>query len=273
MKGGNVTEYKLLRIELESIKKCITDYMRFLFILVGASFSILGGIGAITNEDIYKLPIACSVLAISYIALSLLYILMYKFISHNRYAGYCLCLSQEEWNNDSNVCDIILWEVCVTLLRQKDIKMYRDGVAIPDELKDDSGNIISSNKSDDNFLKRLRFFIGTMLFARKTDSWGFPVTIVRIFLIVIISCIATYIYFIVPTIYDCIAGVNGTRVVVIMFIIAFIIKVLIGCSMINHFYFIMKGDYTIYKFCEHIKHIRKRLLEVNYGIDVSYIKL
>ncbi len=127
MQKQNVSEYKIIRSEAETIKNCITDYVKFLFLIVGAVISALGI--SLSKTDLTHISIAYSSISsivISFLVISMLYILLYKFISHNRYLGYSLLLCQEKWKNEGSEKkgfqddDLIIWELCLNQLRKFD---------------------------------------------------------------------------------------------------------------------------------------------------------
>ena len=118
---------------METIKKCITDYMGFLFLLVGGSFSAWAGIAILSKGEMIFPAIGYCSLGLSLIAVLMLLILVYKFISHNRYAGYCLLLSREIWQKSQPDDALLIWEVCVDQLRAS---RAVDPEHVPDEYKE-----------------------------------------------------------------------------------------------------------------------------------------
>lgn len=57
MQKQNILEYRIIRKEIDSIKKCTTDYLEFLFLIAGIVFSAWGAINAISDITNYE-PIA-----------------------------------------------------------------------------------------------------------------------------------------------------------------------------------------------------------------------
>lgn len=154
MQKQNVTEYKIIRSEIDAIKKCMTQYMGFLLLGAGAALSAWGGISALSKGPLTHPPIAYSSLALSLIAVSLLFILVYKFNSHNRYAGYCLLLSQEMWDDaNDREDDLLIWELCVDLLRVSNAEAAKK---IPLEY----GEYVQTSQIDERNIPRSSLWLG-----------------------------------------------------------------------------------------------------------------
>lgn len=191
MQTENKTEYATIRSEMEQIKGCTTHYMSFLLLGVGGVFSFWGTRILSTSDNVSYLSIAYSAFALSIFSLLMLVILTYKFVSHNRYAGYCLLLGSEWWvGYCDHIKEMAIWELCVDILRSIENSVtvnrpplynscsmaYQD---IPVELRSDS----------ERSFRYLRYLFRSSS-ALKTGSWSFPVRIVRIFYVVIFLCIA-----------------------------------------------------------------------------------
>ena len=89
-------EYLRIREEAESVKICMTDYVKFLVLGIGVAFYAWGNsVVTVAPEKLWI--IALSAFCIAVISGLLLLVLIYKFISHNRYVGYCQALSLEDW--------------------------------------------------------------------------------------------------------------------------------------------------------------------------------
>jgi hypothetical protein len=276
MQRQNITEYTLLRKEIESIKKCITDYVGFLFLTVGGAFSIGAGISALAKNNITNLPLAYSALAVSYIAISMLYILMYKFLSHNRYVGYCLCLSQEKWSDAAERYDgdVLIWELCLTLLRILDIKnIEKRKVVIPQEYEqfDDVFNIVSSSHVGIKRPNCVWFFFKAMVRQYKSVTWGFPITIVRIFLIVIVSCVFITILLLYPYFEKCASGDRMCGAITGVFALSALYQIFLGYMISKRFYEVMDGESTVLRFNNKFEVIRLNILEKIYKVNAQYV--
>ena len=95
MQSQNLSEYILVRKELQEVKNCITQYMGF--VLGGSSLSFIGVWFSRRNGEDFLAPAYIS-LSLSIIVVLVLVILFYKFNSHNRFAGYRKLLIQEVWD-------------------------------------------------------------------------------------------------------------------------------------------------------------------------------
>jgi hypothetical protein len=124
----NVKEYEIIRNEMQNIKSCITSYLSLIIGTSGIS------IFAVSYIEIRKEPIEIITIIYFFVAIlltAIYYVLIYKFISHNRYAGYLRLISQEvkfgllhpenETNNANSKQnfidkDILVWELCMCKL-------------------------------------------------------------------------------------------------------------------------------------------------------------
>jgi len=91
MESQNVEEYKGLRQEILTLKACITTYVGFVLLVVGPAFwELTKGMSGRPNGAMALFALmACFALKVVFLLLS------YKFVSHNRYCGYCKLLEQE----------------------------------------------------------------------------------------------------------------------------------------------------------------------------------
>lgn len=274
MERQNVAEYKIIRKEIEAIKKCITDYMGFLLIGVGTSYSALGGIVAIKRNDIYYDAIAYSSLAISFIAISILYILLYKFISHNRYVGYCLLLNQEIWDqNDCRYDDIFIWELCLTLLRKSEIAKHAE-VSQNDRISEEDKELdsillkVKQQQASYGVMDDILFFIKSLLTIQKTPSWGFPTTIVRIIFIVILSSVGLCVYNIVPVFKK--ISPNNLDATIPIIVTALLFHLLLWYGVARKYHIIMKGHENVINFCSRFIPIRNDILRKNFDVSAKW---
>ena len=118
----NVKEYELISAELHSIRNCITSYISY---LIGSS-----GIGVCIISYFKTLQISHSLSLFITVSTTLVisamhYILIYKYNSHNRYAGYLRLISQEislasikkkNGREQKKIEHLICWELCVSML-------------------------------------------------------------------------------------------------------------------------------------------------------------
>ena len=186
MQEQNISEYKLIREELSSIKRCMTDYLGF--ILGGSGFAVFG-LGFIVNPDgSGRITAMYASLALSLVLVFVLLVLMYKFNSHNRIAGYALLLNQERWKTPAVwPRDLMLWEVCVEILREIDLKddllSKINKVLTEDEKKLNPIRSLDlrAREPGQNF-KGLKLLRQTLSGTQQTASWGFPIAVVRVFM-------------------------------------------------------------------------------------------
>lgn len=120
MEARNKYEYGLIRAEILDTKDCIRSYVNFGIILVGA---FVAGIGALFEVNGRMFVTGIFAITGTIAILIFLRILIYKFISHNRLAGYSKICSAESFlnesklnnsNNDQNnnkEDDIVMWEI------------------------------------------------------------------------------------------------------------------------------------------------------------------
>lgn len=122
MQPQNLAEYAILRQEIESVKNCMTTYVGFVF--AGAATAEISLLVQEKAKDGYPFY-ATACLVAAFITVLVLRVILYKFNSTNRYAGYCKLLSQERYdieNSSSN--QIHLWEPCLSLLRKSNLSPY-----------------------------------------------------------------------------------------------------------------------------------------------------
>jgi hypothetical protein len=275
MQKQNFQEYVALRREIDSIKKCVTDYMGFLILGIGAAFSVWGTIGA-KSSDNYNviLPLGYSSLAISLVVVFMLLILIYKFISHNRYVGYCILLTQEIWDEECktkhDIDSLMLWELCVNQLRVKEVigsaKILEEHVAFNQQYK-----IIDTEPSPSTISTGLWFLFKALFRFQKSASWGFPLTIVRIFVVVVWSCVVFGIYALYPTICMGTFGWHNESTLALGFLgIVVISQILLWLNIATKIHSIMMGSSTVTSFAERFRPVRKQALEEVYEITAQW---
>ena len=175
------TEYENLRKEIESIKKCITDYQGYLFTSSGVLLTAWGLTATLQqNSDVARHAIGSVALAASSIVTFMMAILVYKFVSHNRCAGYSLLLTSEIWPVEQNDIEIITWELCVSWLRANESP---GGGAVLDAYPEYREVFLHERQTaqSSTHLNGFVFLLQALASFQKSSSWGFPVTVVRIF--------------------------------------------------------------------------------------------
>jgi hypothetical protein len=275
MQKQNFQEYVSLRKEIDSIKKCVTDYMGFLILGIGAAFSVWGTIGAKSTETYNViLPLGYSSLAISMVAVFMLFILIYKFISHNRYVGYSILLTQEIWNEKSNKKfdgdSLMLWELCVNQLRKKEVigsaKITEELVAFNKQNK-----VIDVEPTPSTISTGIWFLFKALFRVQKTTSWGFPLTIVRIFVVVVWSCVVFGTYALYPTIFAAEFGWHNASTIATGFLVVVVVsQIFLWLNIATKIHSIMVGSSTVTSFANRFRPLRKQALEEVYGISAEW---
>lgn len=192
MQSQNFAEYKAVRQELAHVRTCITTYVRY--VVVGAA-PALWFLAGRTSEPHSALGMSFAAILLSLMSMLILFLLSYKFTSHNRCAGYSKLLTHEHFvsrtsgRNVSTLLDrcIFYWEICVDRLRAADSDPDRfqallnlsGELNLPDmpDLKEILGSIAKRD--------RLAWLKGwALIFScshEKSGSWKLPIYIARIF--------------------------------------------------------------------------------------------
>lgn len=123
MQAQNVEEYKAIREELARVRSCITSYVSFVVLGSGPAFAFLAGK---TSEKPSDLAMGFAALLLAILSTLVLFLLSYKFTSHNRYAGYSKLLTHERFNSEALGNEsIFFWEICLDKLRASDCDRTR----------------------------------------------------------------------------------------------------------------------------------------------------
>ena len=171
MENGNLREYEAVRKELADVKACATQYIGF---VLGGSGLALFGFGLLAKESVSSFALIYSPMALSIMVTLILFILYYKFNSHNRFAAYCFVLSVERWiANDQNVENSIIWEPCIGKL--VDIDSHPDDIKIAFEKLAENIKTPEIRQALDEFVTRRRR--GTMA------QWGLGLRLLVQFLL------------------------------------------------------------------------------------------
>lgn len=193
MTYGDAFEYQILREELISLKNCITNYVGF--VIGGSGLGLLGislSVGTSVNQNLLLISTFTLSLIISIVML----VIMYKFTSHNRMAGYCKLLSHEQVipsENSKHDPEYVLqsytnsfsWEICLDRLRESDLnpsnlinllKELQYSGCEHERMKERIEYFTGPTpKSDEKkFQKGVLLFVKTLSGNLKTSSWSFP---------------------------------------------------------------------------------------------------
>jgi len=195
MEISNSQDYHFIREEMKNLKNCITHYLGF--VLGGSGVSFIGFYTIDNHVDKYELIAFISLILAVTISI-VLFIIFYKFNSHNRYAGYCKLLNQEQLKTeDTQVSqknyDVTSWEICMDRLRISDFedKPFED--LLPDLVGDD---IIKADKINEilelsgknkkadegRYLKGIKIILEILRGKVQSKSWQFPIFVVGVFI-------------------------------------------------------------------------------------------
>jgi hypothetical protein len=275
MQSQNIQEYQSIRREIDSIKKCITDYMGFLILGIGAAFSVWGSITANSTGPDTIVGLGYSSLAISLVAVFMLFILIYKFISHNRYVGYTILLTQEVWDENSKdkYTSLILWELCVNLLRIKEVEVTAK-VAYELEEINKEHQVLDTRPQISTLTAGLWFLFKALFRMQNTSSWGFPLTIVRIFVVVVWSCVAFGIYALSPVIlYGAYVATTHAPMALLFLSVVLISQFILWLNIAQRIHSIMVGWDTVSSFAKRFRPVREQVLKEVYKVEADWVNV
>ena len=271
----NVTEHGLVRTEMLDLKSCITTYVGF--VLGGAAAGVFALASAVSSKNPpgsqLALGIASEVGAL--IATLVLLLLSYKFVSHNRYAGYCKLLAHERVEAIEGTrfpADLICWELCMDRLRDADgdnstllasaeeltITGVRTNV-LTENLKAFTGPFPQADRG--RFFRGIGAYLSAPWRSSSAGAWRFPLYVCTIF--VMLTSILTVIaaHFLqqgglsggIPN------DVESASISLLFFAIAgFWLRV------ISSFWVVMRGSGTVDAYCWKFLPIRAKLLSEMY---------
>lgn len=174
----NSEEYEALREELHSVRNCITTFVGF---VLGGSAAASLGLARLGGSQMGTSPpfilIAITSLTLALTGTVVLIILQYKFISHNRYAGYCKLLTQERYEGITD--PVFGWEVCLEQLRFSDFNSRSTLEFLRTEYPSPSGLTIPTQvdtaaQADPNPMTRPLELVDKEAIATKFNEFGGP---------------------------------------------------------------------------------------------------
>lgn len=259
------TEYENLRKEIESIKKCITDYQGYLFTGSGVLITAWGLTAALQQNSTLARHIVGSVaLAASLVATFMMAILVYKFVSHNRCAGYSLLLTSEVWPQEHDGTELILWELSVSWLRANE-SPDRNALDAYGEFEEVFRHEKTSSRAS-TLLSGLIFLVQALTSFQKSSSWGFPVTVVRIFAFMAWGLVAagTLLH------YDTLANFSLMpftvyKIGALLWCSVMVLQTLLWLNIAKRFHSVMVGNSTVLRFAHRFLPIRQALLFSSIG--------
>jgi DNA polymerase elongation subunit (family B) len=202
MRSESLQEYRLIRDEMKAVKDCMNSYIGY---VLGGSGAAVFGLTALASVRVNYAAMAYTALMMSLLVSMVLLVIIYKFYSHNRYAGYCKLLSQELFlsQEDGQGADLFTWEICVQRLRAAETspKLLLDWAsegktAEPEEsglqwiimqyVGDPTGAPRHRAAPVDKwrFWRGLRRLVLALCGRSRTNSWGFPPFVVAVFFVV-----------------------------------------------------------------------------------------
>lgn len=281
----SVKEYEFVRREMDNLKSCVTTYVGFVIGGVGAA--IFGFAKFAPGGPLNVHGIAYSSLALAVIVTFVLSILLYKFNSHNRFAGYCIVLSHEHLAYPKPRARLrrfrsrtgrtqpptpLTWEIAIGQLRAADLsnvwpagQIDRLGLNRIDEkrlcqvLAYYTGGARASDRW--RFLRGLYQLVGALFGLTGTRSWGFPPVVVAIFLMISAGLLGT--------------GMTLSYVVgndQVLFALAYVITALhlvVWCRVVCKFHDMMSGSATTVAFAWRFLPIRANLL-IKHGLKPTF---
>lgn len=274
MQAENVKEYLEIRKEVAELKSCITTYVGFA--IGGSATAVWALAGRTSHGPLEDMAAALAAILLALVSVFVLFLLSYKFFSHNRYVGYSKLLTHEDYREKcQNPSDIFLWEISLDRLR---------GFSLPsgDDDKNKKGKKRKKDKREllhrycdevqgwtfgvDNLKERvdehvqskpalLKALYGIVLLlfgiGEKPGSWKFPVYVARIFAAINVIFVVFAAYFL--------RGFSPGRPHV-AFAVLTLILVLSWLRFLVRLHDLMSGIETVESFCWQFVPIRAKLL-------------
>lgn len=290
MNSHNQIEYEMIRKEMTNLKDCITTYIGFViggsgvvFLTIATANKIMSKEDIVASYDTHALALFLFSLIINLV----LAILFYKFNSHNRYAGYCKLLNQEEvffQNNNNNKEEspyhIVAWESCMDALRDTDlennfVKGLIEEIEIEpfdnETIRDCFLSLSGPTPSIDRDKEKggYKVLIEALRGQIKTRSWQFPMFVTIIFLVLNLIFFVGGFYYL-TTYFSTYPG-NSFRTT---FVFASSVMILCCNSLmwkgfLGKLHNLMIGSSTVESFCWKFLPIRHRYIKQKYP-DCQY---
>ena len=259
MKPENVKEYDLIRQEMISVKECMTKYIGFVLGGSGLAIYAILSMGH-SSARFYEIAFTCFLLSV--IMSFVLLILIYKFFSHNRFAGYCKLLNHEGYGSEGNdpITDrenlaLFAWEICIERLRASDaspsvLLNFLKTVDIKNIDKEKLNYLLikytgrNPQKDRHKFLKGLKILFSAIFGKIETRSWGFPPMIIAMFFVIVIGFLVGGFYTITK-----ISFMNSkaldTNMIFVLAGAVLVAQLIIWFRFIGKLYALMKGSATV----------------------------
>jgi hypothetical protein len=279
MQAQNVEEYKAIREELARVRNCVTSYVGFVILGAGPAFGFLAGK---TADKTSNLAMGFASVLLAILSTLVLFLLSYKFTSHNRYAGYSKLLTHERFNPNAELDhDIFFWEICIDKLRATDCD--RDRWESHLRYCEKNRNSIPNVPGLDKVIKRYSGPAPTkdkrawlkgwpLLFSgsrENTGSWKLPLYIARIFGTINLAFVVFAVIFFLRSFRY---GDGDFRSEHLALVSLFPVFILLWMAFISKLYRQMLGSETVEAFCRKFVPIRLRLLrELNEAVGYNLI--
>lgn len=272
MQASNRAEYELLRQEMQSIRDCVTNYMGFVLAGGGAAQVVAP---FLASNPANRTLVAFGSMGIACIIALVLIVLLYKFNSHNRYAGYCKLLAQEQYRLRGRREDSLhAWEVCIDRLREysstrrdkaRGVPVAHIGglseAAIAQKRRDYLG---PAPAADRRALRGgIRVLFTTFVLYRSAASWAFPVFVVGVFLVLTVLFLATSVGYAYSVIVELPHWYQSDLPWVLLLMLAFLLLAWIRGICVLHR--VMEGTSSVMAFCWRFAFIRSAFLPDAYG--------
>lgn len=284
MQAENVKEYLEIRKEVAELKSCITTYVGF---AVGGSATAVWALaGRTSHGPIEDTAAALAAILLALVSVFVLFLLSYKFFSHNRYVGYSKLLTHEEFREKcANPSDVFLWEISLDRLRgfslphpsndadktekrdadksKKGKKRRNDKLEslhnYCDEVQpwtfgvDNLKDRVDEHVQSKPVRSKLFYALALLLLGRgeKPGSWKFPVYVARIFAAIDVIFVVFAVYFL----HAFSLGTTQVALAVLTLILA-----LSWLRFLVRLHDLMSGNETVESFCWQFVPIRAKLL-------------
>jgi hypothetical protein len=234
--------------------------MGFVILGSGSAFWYLGSKAFEKQTDFSTGVIA---MLISILSTLILFLLSYKFTSHNRYAGYSKLLTHERYDTGSLIGkNFFCWEICIDIVRgwafdrprlMADLAALGDCVRPINNLEEKVQALFPGGDAKKDKWNRLRgCFLMLSCTGEKSGSWRFPLYIARVFAAINI----TLVYFGVYPFF----AVSGHRYQRIGLALLFCVVIILWMQFLSKLYKQMLGSETVEAFCWKFVPIRARLI-------------
>jgi hypothetical protein len=280
MQSENVPEYKAVREEITTIKNCITTYVGI--VVLGSATSFWGLAARASEKEPERLAMGFVSILLGITSMFVLFLLSYKFTSHNRCAGYSKLLTQERFELKDPIGDnCSCWEICLDRLRASDSKLeglseYYQHLKIKalsscseEELEEQFKDISGSKPEKDHWGWGWFYGCSLMLWSSEgMGSWKFPVYIARIFAAMDVIFVLFAAYFL--------HSVSGQQYIPpgrreVLLLLLFVALGLSWMTFASKLFKQMDGSETVEAFCWKFMPIRAKFLrELNKDVDVKY---